>query len=1001
MELTSDFNWQTFNKLTEPEIKEIVRRHEDELVDLLINRFRDLKENKNQALELGCRLITHLHQADHIDEISKTMAETKTWPDNIWQRTEADYAIVGIVKSIVGKVLPRDFRKDVILVDSFYEALKEGNELAAREILQHLPIISEDLSLRFVEGSALEAAIAYLPNLDFISEVIAKEPWDQERVKNQIEQNSKTGLKPSFKTYLFILTAYALSTSDQELLTFLQSQKEPNFLHNACETGNPKIVKTLLNLGFNANQKNHNGLTPIFFAKDPQNIDLLLQAGADINQNVHSLTPLEQAISNYSPTVAHLLDRGAKTSNATLANYLLMNKGSLDPQIVERLIVDKEKIKIEALRYFPECIPYVLKKHPELEPQFKRHIIPMLTKDMPSRPKMYETIRSMNWGDQKLIDFLKSFNGDWMVEACRESNVEVAEQLVDLGASRDIASYFAALQTGSPELLELHRGYEVHPDKILSSMIEDCSPNDIQLLVSMGADIEAKNSYGTALAKACFYENVPVIKTLINIGADVQTALRTDVLQDMGESLPTFLDFVLQKRPDYKGKIIAVIREIPTESLNEHILRSAIHLDLKDVIEQCIKERVNFLAEDAHGKSALDEMLAYEMDVLEMINQIPHLERLDATSLMPEQTEEGIQRLPTSELALALTIPDYRKRLLGLSSLEFLHGSLMVFFAKLSFQEMSRAERYALFKKFSSTQQKDYLKNLPIEEQQTIITRYLKDNPPLDSQVKLLQDNLYKPLQNGLGLIDRQDESDLTFVSIYLKSSEDALTMLKNKTEPFLSRLQALEFLAQNMTLETFPIAQFKDIENAVNSFNKDVGAFDAKLLAFGQELKKQPQWHPSVSTMQKHYQAMMKAQGETVKNNMGGASQVILAKITQNTPATNTEFSVQVEALSKGSKKFKKNFLALIADPQYIVYLKNWTPQDDSETYTSNFNDMPNQVNDLTNAAGKSILEDNRIDYDTLYKLIYALPHFDLQKTSYGPDFGEYLLTLTVKLES
>lgn len=1040
MFISSDFNWYIFNELDEPQAKELVETQGDEVVHHLIDRFSDFKGDKDGALKWGCRLITYLRDADHINQVSEAMAEAGAWPDSIWQRAGANQsAIVNIVKSVVTSILPKDSTKRGILIDSFYKAINARNKQAALEILEHLPEIPRKLSNIFPDN-ALNVVIARFPDPDLIAAVCKKEKWDSEAIKALSLSTLELG---NYRQMKGTLIAYAHVTSDSELLAFVRAQKDYDFLHYACTLGNVELIKTLFTLGYKADEET-TGFTPLFYAKDPKTINLLLEAGADINRKVYpSYTPLTQAITDNRSTIGHLLDRGAKTDLYTLCLYDQQTPDK-DPLLAQRLVPSREECSLQKMLVNSETIPYVLKKYPDLESTLKQQVIPFFknTSYNAYRQQICSMIRSMGWGSQQLIDLLVSCKEDFLAAACKESNVELAKQLIELGAYPNYESWRATDESGSKELIELHQEYDINtPDKegntALHSMIKNrnSSPEDFKQLISIGANIEAKNVQGTPLVNACIYKNATAIEVLLSVGADIKPALQTSILTEMGETLPKFLDTALSQRPDLKEKIIAAISRIPQGSLNENLFRYAIRLGLTDVIEKSIQQGMKFLEEDVHGRTALDEMLTYGIDVVPIVLRIPIQERLAMASRMQRVDENSVQLFQLSELAIALTSPTYRKKLLALNSLDFLNGSLMTFFAKLSLHEMSSNERYDVFKKLSPTQQREYLECLPLKEQQIFKVRYLKEHPSVGTQITAVQDN-HKQLLDRLGLQLEGEQINTETLSkkeapvntptkqqlqddhnqeslkgsnqpqeelVLISKNEDAVKLLNNQEISLLSRLEALVFLAQHMTRETFSRARFKEIEKAVNNFSQDVGAFDAKLLAFGQELKKHPSWHPSVIKMQVGYQAMMEAQDLTVKQKIGGTSQVILAKIAQNTTQkTNVEFSAQVAALqSMDEETFKESYLALIADPDYIVYLKNWVSTDSREKYKENFNKIPGQINHLKNAADLPVLEDDRLDFDIMYKLVYSLPQFDLQKKSFGPGFGEHLLALIVKLEN
>lgn len=174
--LSSDLNWNCFKEMTEPTVKKMVDCEENEVVQQLLDRLPDFQGSKEEVLMLGCRLITHLHNPEHIDQISEAMAEAGAWPDSFWQRTGADQiAIVSMVKNAISFLNWRDPQKDTILFDSFYQAVQEGNTVAALEILDHLPFITEKMSAKISQGSALAAVLTHLPDDALLYEVQKKD----------------------------------------------------------------------------------------------------------------------------------------------------------------------------------------------------------------------------------------------------------------------------------------------------------------------------------------------------------------------------------------------------------------------------------------------------------------------------------------------------------------------------------------------------------------------------------------------------------------------------------------------------------------------------------------------------------------------------------------------------------------------------------------------------------------------------------------------------------
>lgn len=81
----------------------------------------------------------------------------------------------------------------------------------------------------------------------------------------------------------------------------LQAQDVRKDLLKAVESGNVERVKLLLDAGADANTRYENQFTPIFFARDPDVVELLLKHGAklDIRDSASIQTPIERAAEQY------------------------------------------------------------------------------------------------------------------------------------------------------------------------------------------------------------------------------------------------------------------------------------------------------------------------------------------------------------------------------------------------------------------------------------------------------------------------------------------------------------------------------------------------------------------------------------------------------------------------------------------------------------------------------------------------------------------------------
>ena len=81
----------------------------------------------------------------------------------------------------------------------------------------------------------------------------------------------------------------------------------PGELREFVRNGNVDRVRSLLEAGADANQEYENGFTPIYFAKDPRIVDLLIAHGARLNirDRASLQSPIENAAENYDRDPEH------------------------------------------------------------------------------------------------------------------------------------------------------------------------------------------------------------------------------------------------------------------------------------------------------------------------------------------------------------------------------------------------------------------------------------------------------------------------------------------------------------------------------------------------------------------------------------------------------------------------------------------------------------------------------------------------------------------------
>lgn len=756
----------------------------------------------------------------------------------------------------------------------------------------------------------------------------------------------------------------ALAGKNDKLFDFIQNRSGATFLTAACERGDLDIIKSLLTLGFDPNKQYGHDEPPIFFANRKEVIDVLLEAGVGINVKSDGWSLLEKAILDKPTLIEHLLDKGAKTTSTAFLRYV--SKQNATVKLAARLIPSQSNLDPNLYAANAIAAMVCLQKYPALEKQIK-----VIFYNQPERIS------------EKIFDYDK------------ETFESVLSFILKLEVLTPV-TYLAAIRSNSEELVELHRshGFGINStDKGGNSVVHLVAQMgtipELKQLIADGANITAKNRRNeTPLTLACQKENADKIAIILEALPD-SSSIDLGALIKQKKALSIILPAIGTKFPELKEDIE---KKLMASKPSREVLLAAIQLDLGNVIQKCLLSNINFLAEDQTGRSALDAMLAYGTDVVEVLKTLPLETRIEATSELPRIKEDQINKVPTSDLAIALTVPEHRARLLGFASLEFINGNLMKFFAKFSMQEMNFEERYQTLKTLSPIQQREYLKLLPSEEQEALKARFVNDHPTLTAEVQEFNTKVYIPTQNRLG-----ESAAMTF-----KDPETALTTLKNKDETIWNCLNALEYLAQHMTNSTFPKEHSLEIQAALSIFNQRVVAFDSELINLGNSIKKLPLWKDDAQGLQDGYLAMMKIQDETIKPSFVKNFRILSASTSPEVKAVSKEFNQKVVALEQAidDETFKKLYLEIISDPEYIIYLKNWEPKKHQTIYANNFEALPGLIADLVNASKEPLQKDDRLDYDILYKLVYALPRFDLQKQILGTNCGEYLMVLSEKLE-
>jgi ankyrin repeat protein/beta-lactamase regulating signal transducer with metallopeptidase domain len=240
-------------------------------------------------------------------------------------------------------------------------------------------------------------------------------------------------------------------------------------LHCAALGGSKEIAELLIANGANVNAKTKRGITPLHFAAQTGATDvalLLIDHGADVNaevENAGKWRPLDMAVWAGRRDIAKLLiDKGADTSHPDDLLFWACRQG--DKDLAELLIQKGANVNSEAWGYAPA-----------MQAIWSGYSTATKPADVPRLLGVLKTLLD-HGADPDAKD-----RTDWSLlhYACEES--DLAKLLLDKGANPNAV-------TNNGGLRPLHRA----ADKGRTAVVE--------LLISRGADVNAKDFYGrTAL----------------------------------------------------------------------------------------------------------------------------------------------------------------------------------------------------------------------------------------------------------------------------------------------------------------------------------------------------------------------------------------------------------------------------------------------------------------------------------------------------------------------
>ncbi|MEE2742595.1 MAG: ankyrin repeat domain-containing protein [Bdellovibrionota bacterium] len=370
-------------------------------------------------------------------------------------------------------------------------------------------------------------------------------------------------------------------------------------LHYACEEENTNLVKLLLNAGGYVNSRGYYNITPLHVACGKNNlplVDELIHAGAYVDlKNDWGLTPLDVArkSSRDKRIVPFLLKEGIKCGDLSpkyFSQRLTKIKEYIDNNDFDalegefRLISWNEEYEGEAILF---AILKLVKTRPDLIALMKKwgadlDVKKKFTKNTPLHLALDESIDMV----KELVKGGADVNASGLKEqgplhyACSKNDFEAAKVFIDAGADVDQRSYFL----DSTPLVELCRR-------------DKADERIISYLIGKGANVNAKGKEGmTSLHQVAKRGDWQIAKVLINSGADYhwqddegQTPLH------VVENVKT-AQLLLQKGADKES----------CDRDGRTPLHKACESENINLVQFLIREGAKINVEDEHGETPLD-----------------------------------------------------------------------------------------------------------------------------------------------------------------------------------------------------------------------------------------------------------------------------------------------------------------------------------------------------------------------------------------------------------
>ncbi len=278
-----------------------------------------------------------------------------------------------------------------------------------------------------------------------------------------------------------------------------------NQLVRACNGGNLEMVKILVeNYQFDVNKQDEYKFTPLStataWAKDTDIIDYLLSKGANIDGPAHAgYTPITRAIGK-KDILEHLLKQGANPNPPRVIQSPLETACAFNDYESVRILI-KYGANVHAAHACSRCQDATIKEYIEGVKQAQNELASGNTKD--SDVALLEYIKNGGSINAPLSNGGKTP----LMKAVEDNNVELAKQLIKLGANVNLKSI-----NKTPMMIATEKGVKIEM---------------VELLLKHGAKLERMdNFYVDPLGTAVRNKERKMIDFFLGTGLDINHSFK-------------------------------------------------------------------------------------------------------------------------------------------------------------------------------------------------------------------------------------------------------------------------------------------------------------------------------------------------------------------------------------------------------------------------------------------------------------------------------------------